>query len=706
MENIKIAISDDFFTAYSKLPQGIQKRTREFMDKFRFNPKSPGLNYEVIRNTACKDLRSVRINQEYRAIVLEPSEGSVYLLLWVDKHDDAYSWAMKKNILVNSYTGTIQILDTEEIERLTPKKEEKEKRDDLFSGLKDKQLLRLGVPEPLVPAIRAIKTESELDTLIPHLPSDVSEVLYLLASGYSEEEVHLELLSQNDDVDTEDYSAALDVGATRKKFYVVEDESELLSMLNAPMDKWRVFLHPYQRKLVEMNASGPVRVLGGAGTGKTVVAIHRAKHLAENIFKDEKQKILFTTFTRNLAADIENNLRKIASADVCKKIEVVSVDQWVMNFLKREGYKFKLVFDNSKEWNEAWQCALNVKDPELNLSDQFFKDEWKHIIQAKDIKSFNEYSRVRRIGRGQKVDRATRKLVWEVFEEYRAILDDKGLKEVNDCINDSCNLLSSKGDVLPYAAVIVDEAQDMNEPMFKLVRAISGAEDRRNNIFIVGDGHQKIYSNKVVLSHCGINIKGRSKKLKINYRTTDEIRKWSVSLLEDRKIDDLDGGEDNNRGYKSLMFGSNPTIEKFPTYDDEIYYIAKYINELLTSGVTPDKICLVARTNSIVEDYKLFLADQGLEIHQIQRRSSEDSKERGVRVATIHRVKGLEFEHVIISSVNDGVIPLEFSEDEADTPFDLVENETTERSLLYVAATRAKKSVLITSYGNPSKFLS
>lgn len=702
---VKVAISSDFLKAFSMVPHKEQSKVREFVEKFRMNPTSAAINYEKIQQFKDPNLRSVRIDNTYRGIVLKPEIGNVFLLLWVDHHDKAYQWAENKLFSIHPETGSLQVVDVAQTVPPPVLENNEEGGRGLFSEVKDKLLLHLGVPEALLPLVRSIKSEEDLDGAETSLPQEAFEALFLLAAGYSYEEVLKELEKQQvpELIDTSDFAKALENLDTKRRFHVVEGALELAEILNAPLEQWRVFLHPSQRKTVEMNANGPVRILGGAGTGKTVCAIHRAKYLAQNIFKAENDRVLFTTFTKNLAADILENLRKICPVGVLKRIEVVNLDAWVSQFLKKNGYEYTIVFD--EDVKECWQNALNLAPKDLDLTDAFYHDEWEQVIQTQGISSSEGYIKASRLGRGRKLNRIERKAIWPVFEEYRAQLNAKGYKEASDAIGDARIILQSKGAILPYKAILLDEAQDMGAQAFKLIRQMIPEADAKNDIFIVGDGHQRIYRRKVVLGRCGINIKGRSRKLKINYRTTDETRKWAVKLLEGKKIDDLDDGIDDQKGYKSLLHGEPPRIVRLTSFSEEVEFIVKYLKELESEGMPINTACLVCRTRSLLTQYDAAIKSEGLSTYSIKRSTAEDRSIPGLRLATMHRVKGLEFDHIIIAGANEGTLPLQQVIDNQDNAVAIAESELRERALLYVSATRAKKNVLVTSSGELSRFL-
>lgn len=716
---VRVAISTDFLTAFAAIPRRQQNKVASFINKFRNNPTSPGINYEKVVNAFDPSIRSVRIDDTYRGIVSKPKNSNVYLLLWVDHHDDAYKWAIRKKCMVNAQTGSIQVFDVEEstqplqptdnvvenkVEVVQP--QSVEQVEPIFKDISDEILIKVGVPEETLATVRKITSIANLDENMNLLPADAYEALYFLAEGYSIAEVLEEFAKKDEDVvDTEDFVAALNNVNTQQKFLVLDDEDgqdELKEILAAPLEKWRVFLHPTQRKIVEKTFNGPARVLGGAGTGKTVVAMHRAKWLAENVLNKNNEKILFTTFTRNLAEDIKSNLRKICPPEVMKRIDVVNIDAWVIDFLKKHNYNYKVIY--GKELENIWSKALTMASSEVQVPEEFYKEEWEKVVVPNDITTKNEYIKVARLGRGIRLDRKARMLVWNVFEEFKNLMNESGVRDVDTAMMEARLLLQNYGNILPYKSVIVDESQDLGTQAFKLIRQIAG-EEHKNDIFIVGDTHQRIYSNKVILSKCGINIRGRSHRLKINYRTTEETRTWAFNLLNGIKFDDLDTGTEDNEGYKSLVHGPNPEVVNFNNIEEEVDYIAKRIKDLEEQGIDLNNICLVARTDRQLDRYREFLRDRMIKTYKIHRKEAEDRQNKCIRVATMHRVKGLEFDYVFLGGINNGVVPFKPFIDSSSDNVVRKQRIVAERSLLYVAATRAKKAVFVSSYGNESEFL-
>lgn len=702
--SIKVAISNDIFQCLVRLPPSVQPKVSKFITQFQADPRGSGINYEKIRDARDDKVRSVRIDQAYRGIVLKPEHGDLYMLLWIDKHDDAYEWARRHKINVNPETGTLQVFVAESVHELSGVVSEKTgtipEIPSAFDELKDKQLLRLGVPDEQIQLVRRVQNEFELDKIENRLPQEAYEGLFLYMAGSRYDEIINEReLAAEEVIDTADYNAALQRLSSRGHFVVVEDELELQKMLNAPLEQWRVFLHPMQRKLAEGKKNGAVRVLGGAGTGKTVVAMHRAKWLANNL--SGEKKILFTTFTRNLALDIKENLSTICLPKTMERIEVVNLDSWVSQFLRKRNYDYRIIYDND---NEFWKRALDLAPDELGLPDAFYREEWMKVVQPQSIENVDQYKRASRLGRGTRLNRADRVKIWVVFSEYRNLLTANRKKEVDDAYRDAASLIAQESSPLPYSAVIVDESQDMGTQAFRLIRSI--VPEGENDIFVVGDGHQRIYGrNKVVLSRCGINIRGRARKLRVNYRTTDEIRRWAVNLLEGFSVDDLDGGNDDNKAYKSLTHGEVPILESFDDAGQQAEFVRKLIQQRQQDGRQLSEICIVARTKRELEKVTRELGSSDISFFHLSRDASDQQKPDFVRLGTMHRVKGLEFDEVVLVSLNKGIVPLDKA---LHGKGDIVEKrqaDLEERALLYVAITRAKRHAVLLSYGEPSEYI-
>lgn len=692
-----VAISSDFLTAFSVLPRQIQGKVTEFINKFRNNPRSPGINYEKIRDTADNKICSVRIDDTYRGIVVRQEETGVYLLLWVDHHDKAYEWARRKKCEINPLTGSVQVFDIQQAERT---EQPETVRPKLFAHVTENELLELGLPQDQLSIVRSLESVDDFYALKSSIPEDAYEALEWIANGFKPEEV-IELLSVDKEYASpeNDFAAALQNPRSQKSFVIVEGEEELRKIMAEPLEKWRVFLHPTQRKIVQRKYSGPARVLGGAGTGKTVVAMHRAKWLAGQL--SGRDKLLFTTFTANLAGDIKDNLRKICTIEEQRHIDVIHLDAWVVQFLREQGYSYSIAYDDTL--SEVWEEAIVSSGEDIEFPEGFFAEEWSKVVNAQEAFSKELYMKASRLGRGTRLDRKKRMQVWNVFEEYLNIMKEKQIRDLETAMFECRKILERTNENKRYVSVIVDEGQDFGMSAFRLLRALAGTE-HPNDMFIVGDTHQRIYKNKANLSRCGINVRGRSSYLKINYRTTEEIRKYAFALLKGISFDDLDEEYDDGKLCQSLTHGNVPQVKTFKSASEEFAFIITRVKRLKENDVDLKNICIVARTHRLLDDYIAQLTQAGIKTYEIKRNKLDDRSFDGVRVATMHRVKGLEFQHVFVVAVNKRIVPLTAATGYAD-PISEAEAITAEKCLLYVALTRAQKSAFITSYGSPSEFL-
>lgn len=679
----RVGLSQEFLLRLGKLPSAVHARIVRWALKFQQDPASPGINYEPIHGARDPNLRSVRIDRDWRGIVFRPEKGDLYILLHVDHHDEAYRWAERRRMAVNPVTGAMQLvllgetLGAEAAAGAAPAEDAGPAAAGagLFAALGDRELIQLGTPPELVALVREVRSEEELDALQSRLPVEAYEGLFLIVAGDPVSRILAERETRVDRrIDTGDFVAALDAAETQSRFVVVTDDAEMAAILNAPLAQWRVFLHPTQRRLAAGDRSGPVRILGGAGTGKTVLALHRAKWLAKNR-TPAGRKVLFTTFTRNLALDIEQNLKSLFLGDpALERVEVCNLDRWVHRFLRQRNYEQRIIY---KRDAEAWGRAMQLAPAVLGLDEPFYAEEWEQVVAAQGVQDRDGYRRIPRVGRRGILSRGKRDLVWPVFEEYRAQLSARRLKDVDDAYRDAAQLLA-EAPLDAYSAVVVDETQDFGPQALRLIRAIVPAG--ANDLFFVGDGHQRIYPrNRAVLGRCGIDIRGRARKLYLNYRTTDEIRKLAVALLEGREIDDLDGGSDDNRRYKSLSHGPAPEVMETATNDAAVEAAV----ERVRAWQAPDAdgrmptICVMTPDARLRDAVAKALAAKRIATTTIEADTVDAADSATVRVATMHRAKGLEFDRVVVLALPGPAAREDFEQ------------------LVYVALTRAKSMALL-----------
>jgi hypothetical protein len=688
-----VAIGDSFLKSMMALPDKIMKKARETITKFQHDPTSPGLNYEKINNAKDHRLRSIRIDQTYRCIVLKSEKGDTYILLWVDKHDEAYAWAEGRTCAVNPQTGSIQVVEVHEesvpaVETTTKAPKKTDDRPGIFDPFTNKDLEQLGASREMLPVIRSIKDDAALEERQRHFPGQVYEALFMLACGENYDDVLDELgINKDEAYDPEDFQEALKLDTNKQHFAAITDDADLEAILNEPLALWRVYLHPSQRKLVQTTFNGPVRVLGGAGTGKTVVAMHRAQRLASQI--EGNERILFTTFTKSLIEDIKNNLQKICSYDEIKKIEVIHLDAWCHNFLKSKNFKHDIAYgspgpNGHPAQTRLWEQALEELDSD-SFSTSFLREEWDKVIQYHDIEGFSDYARIPRTGRRGRLSRLQRKVIWPVFDEYRTLLNENQLWEPPDMMRAARSILGSGQLSAGFKHIIVDEIQDFHPQAFRLLRAMLPPDQfSRNDLFLVGDGHQNVYGHHIVLGQLGIAIRGRGRRLRLNYRTPEQTRRWASSILKGIDINDLDGSSDTERGYRSIISGPEPRFESCESFDAEIATISKWIKEIRDAN-NDHVVCVAVRSNKERTAYGKALKEGGFKIHEITDKEHDIADPVPVRIATMHRIKGLEFDHVCLAGRRT-----------KDWESYSAERLEMEKCLLHVAATRTKNSLLVT----------
>ena len=712
----QVAISDEFLKSFSKLPKTVQRRARKTIEKFRRDPTTASLNYEPIYDMVDSKVRTIRVTDAYRAVVIKPPKDDVYLLVWVDNHDEAMAWARKKRFEVNPRSGALQVFEVRDGGVVQPAPEVvppptlpaptvggpiPEGR--LLSGLTDDELLTCGVPEALIAAVRALRTEDDLLDLMPYLPDEAADALCMLADGYTVLAALEELtrpVEPTKPVDTDDFTAALEHPDSQQRFFLVEDDEELAQMLAAPLAQWRVFLHATQRRIVKTNAKGSMAVRGGAGTGKTVVLLHRARHLLSEVFTAPEDRLLVTTFTRNLADDLKSNLELLCGGPP-DRVDVVNLNAWATRFLQSQGLP-KPRFVRQAERKDLWDAAIL----EIGADDRpasFFRDEWDKVVQAQDVTDRAGYFAASRRGRGTPLTRRQRARVWEVFEAYRASLEEMGKVEFADVVREARLFLEKNPGVTPYRAVLADEVQDFTTSQLRLLRAL--VPEGPSDLFLAGDAHQRIYGHRASMGSVGINIRGRrSRQLRLNYRTTDKIRRWAVALLKGVQVDDLDDGSDNLKGYRSARIGVLPVLAHRPTPAEEQAFIVDQVRSWL-ERYPAEEICIAARTGRQLEErYQPILAAAGIPSAIVQT-DAQSAMPDGVRLATMHRLKGLEFPCMLLAGIERGKMPLELSETSFSDAAAREDHEHAERCLLFVAATRARDELVVTGSGPASTFL-
>ena len=672
---------------YSKLPIKVQKRVAGFIDLFQKDLTDPSINLHPLKETMVDPkVRGASLPDGYRAIIIAPEKGDTYLLVHIDVHDKAYDWAKNKRFEMHPKTGVFQLFDVSEAEVALQEQPSinTQAEDYILKKLSDDELFQAGVPKPLIPAVRAATNDEALEALSDYLPKDCRDVLMGLASGMNLDEAINEMLGM--EVEEIDDKAPTSPGdfthideAPNFDLILVEGEEHLKDILEASLEEWRIFLHPYQKKIVQWKTNGPMNINGSAGTGKTVALMHRAVYLA-NQLQYPKDNVLVTTFTTNLSITLKDHIRKLDSR-ASEKIEVTNLHALARTICTRSGWKGRIGDDADYDaiWESIW---MNPARDDLPMSREELKKEYELVIDANGIDDEETYLTTVRSGR-PRISRKQRKKAWPYFRDFQRGLKKRNILTFEGAIHQA-RLAVEQGNFQKYRHVLVDEAQDFSLEALRLIRALSPVDENQSDpLCTAGDGHQRIYRIKIPMSRAGINIRGRSKRLKKNYRTSEQIRQYAQAILEGLDIDDLDGGQASIVGDHSAFNGPSPIIEYCKDAKAESEAVVAWIKTLMNDHrLASHEICVTPYKPDVVT----ALTDAEIPILRLKPREVDPgSNEAGIRMGTIKRIKGLEFRAVALVCANS-----------TDPMNDLKNVEAIFRCERYVAATRAREHLLVT----------
>jgi hypothetical protein len=680
-----------------ELPKTTAKKVLEFNKKFRENSRSEAIHLEPIITFKDSSLRTARIDQKYRAIIGVAS-GETYHLLWVDNHDEAMDWAKNKVFEWNENTQTAQIFTSpEKVDNID--KNVIETTVGLYADYSDDELIKIGVPETLLELVRNINGLNDLEKNEKYLPTDAFENLFYLSEGININQ----LIAEINEGKTSSDNAIDQFNSNNNKRYFVEVDDVLMDeIINGDFGKWQTFLHPSQRQLVESTFKGSVKVTGGAGTGKTVVALHRLKKLASITDLLDYRKTVFTTFTNSLTTNLKSLANKL-SIDNSKTV-ITNIDSLVKDLALEANIttKYTRILDmfNSKSSAEVWDEILEKNLSEFDV--RFLSAEYQNVILYNDVTTLEIYLTTSRIGRGKPLTRKQKMDIWDLVEkynEYKQANDFFDRAELFNKVSNYNNSLENK----PFKHVIADEIQDLSNVELRFLRSL--VETKENDLFLVGDPYQKIYDRKINFSAAGISIRGnRSKQLRINYRTSEEIKKLAISTIKGINYDDFDGEQEKLVGYLSVFHGELPSYEIFSTKGQEIDYIIENLSILKDTGLNLNAIAIGSRTKDGLKDIKTALHRLKIPYNDITTSSSNDSK--GVVLSTFHGLKGLEFKAIFLTDVNNRTCPLMVGNFYKMEDAEKTEFLNREKGLIYVAMTRSVNILMISGVGVKSELIS
>lgn len=678
-------IADTFTAAFNRLSGADQKAVKASVFDLQMDPTGNGLQLHRLDKSKDANFWSARVNRDIRLIVHRT--GKSLLVAYVGHHDDAYAWAERRRIEAHPRTGAIQIVEVRErVEEIAQpptfafvfpepgKGEEKAARQSaLFTSLEDDALLSIGVPADWLADVRAA-TEDGFFALTSHLPAEASEALLEFAAT-GKLVVPAPVVAPDDPFTHPD---------ALRRIRIIADQGELQQALAFPWERWGVFLHPSQRLLVERSFSGPARVAGSAGTGKTIVAIHRAVRLAR---ENPKAKVLLASFSEPLAAELAKKVLVLApeTGGIVPRITMASFQGIAEQMFQLEhGVRPRIAGDAFlRECLRTTAASLGLK----GFSERFLLSEWTNVIDGWGLTSLDAYTTVQRMGRKSRLGPNQRARLWPVFQAVRDALAAQRYTTWADVFTRLGEAFATRDDK-PFDHVVLDEAQDLAPAELRFFAAL--APSKPDSLFLSGDAGQRIFQHPFSWARLGIDVRGRSYTLKVCYRTSQQIRRAADKLLP-TVLRDTDGLEDERRGVISVFDGPAPEVKTFADAASETAAVRESVETWLSEGVAPHEIGLFVRTPQLVTRARSAVA--GL------------TKSSEMTTAPMSLAKGLEFRAVVVMACDEGVLPLDERVADAADEAELDDIYETERRLLYVACTRAREHLLLTGVTPVSEYL-
>ncbi|ESP62536.1 putative DNA helicase [Smithella sp. ME-1] len=685
--NFRIAYT--FTDSLSKLTNEEQKSVKTTAFDLQMNPANPGMQLHKLEKAKDKRFWSVRVSSDLRLIV-HKTEDSL-LLCYVGHHNNAYQWAESRKLETHPQTGAAQLVEIRETvkEIIIPQYKEAQKpvatiKPLLFENCSDEELLQYGVPPEWLDDVRKANEDTILE-LADHLPGEAAEALLCLATG-TQPQIIPPAVAGSDPFKHPD---------AERRFRTMQNIEELERALDFPWEKWMIFLHPAQRQMVEKDYGGPTRVSGSAGTGKTIVALHRAVFLSRS---NPDARVLLTTFSTTLANALRIRMRRLISNTprVGERLECIALNEIGLRLYEAKYGRTRIASDTdiAKIMKEA---SVDVPDHKFPLS--FLITEWKDVVDAWQLNSWEEYRDAKRLGRKSRLPEKQRIILWSIFEKVRTKLQAKKLLTYAEIFT-KLTAHFAKSKKLPFDYVVVDEAQDVSIAQLQFLAALGSG--RKNGLFFAGDLGQRIFQQPFSWKSLGVDIRGRSRTLRINYRTSHQIRMQADRLLG-KEITDVDGNVEERRGIVSVFNGQKPAIMVYNSQKKEIDAVGKWIKEQNGKGILPHEIGVFVRSAA-----QLPRAQAAIEKSKVPYGILDEKVETTsghVSISTMHLAKGLEFRAVCVMACDDEIVPLQQRIEMAGDDAELEEVYNTERHLLYVACTRARENLLITSGDSPSEFL-
>lgn len=684
-------IADTFTDSLARLTGEEQKAAKTTAFDLQMNVAAPGLSFHKLDRARDKHFWSVRASADLRIIVHKTADS--LMLCYVDHHDKAYAWAERRKLETHPATGAAQLVEVREsvVEITVPLYVSQavtypvaRTAAPLFPNITAEQLLAYGVPEEWLADAQAA-TEDSLFTLADHLPREAAEALLGLATG-------------GVPAARTAATTALDPFAhpdAQRRFRVMSNAEELAQALAFSWEKWSVFLHPAQRDLVERRFAGPARVAGSAGTGKTVVALHRAAYLAR---KHPEARVLLTTFSITLARMLRQKLHRLVGGDasVAERITIDAVDEVAISLYEQSFGTPKVA---QPGMIRSLLAGLAREVGGHSFSDRFIEQEWTDVVDEWQLRTWEACRDVARLGRRSRLSEKQRCSLWPIFERAQQRLHDGALVTMPGLLAEvSRELLANQA--LPFDFVVVDEAQDVSVPQLRFLATLGAG--RADGLYFAGDLGQRIFQTPFSWKSLGVDVRGRSATLRVNYRTSHQIRRQADRLL-DSSIQDVDGLVETRTGTVSVFNGTEPMVTLFSSESEEAAAIAEWIGSRVADGVLPGEIGVFVRSSAQTARAREAVAGAGLAVTTPA--AGVDPEPGKVVLMPMYLAKGLEFRAVVVAACDEEVVPLQARIESVTDESDLREVYDTERHLLYVACTRARDHLLITAVRPGSEFL-
>jgi hypothetical protein len=636
-----------------------------------------------------------------------------FVLLLFGEHDVVERQGERLELVEDPETGGIEIVERTVVDdgvgAAAPAASPAAEPGQLFMAWTDAELAGFGFLDHEVPILRRLDHEDELLELTMRdeaMETAVNLVAYQNPDGKAADQVpatrRREFEKQTRSV-VEDQELELErkVASPRSRKHFTPTTVEALKEVMAkPIEDWMIFLHPDQAKLTQRPFSGPARVRGAAGTGKTVVALHRAKHLAETY----GEKVLFTTYVTNLPKVFGQLFTRLAP-ELEGQVEFVNLHAWAYRFVKKHGSPFQVDTQQAySAYNEAYK-RIAAKEPDLEgLGWHYLREELDWVIKGRGLASFDDYLTLARTGRGTPLPERVRKQVWALYEEYERQLQRRRIVDFNDLLLKALELLRNGRATSPYRAVVIDEAQDLTETGLRLAYELAG-RDESDGLFMVGDGQQSVYPGGFSLSHLGIDVRGRSSLLKVNYRNTRAILAAARGVVGQHPFDDGEDALDRRdvgEEVTVLRDGTTPSFVGFANEDDHdtelVAAIAKVSED---SEVGPGDIAVLVPTNALVKRYASLIQSLGLRTQKLEQYEGVPNEQ--VKVGTFQRGKGLEFKHVFLPRLDADGLHEERRQGEDEAAH--AERMELVRRQIFVAMTRARDGLWGGWVGEPSTII-